>query len=291
VTVQPTDQAGSEAGRSLVLEAKYGRVTGMCWVGLRYLVCGTDTGGVVVCGTDGGGLRVCREVRCSTGGVACVESVGGGGGGGGGGGAGLVAVGYRDGCVRVFAVCENEKEENNIDENEGLRLHSVIQCPEAGLSVACLGVKPVADDGLVVVLVGYGGCGGELGRRKLVGYWYDETRFRWERQAGLGGLEGLEGLDGALEIADIAWSPLMGRETERVAVAVGTDVVVYGLGGSVDGISVSEPERLRHADEVCQVRWNATGTWLAASTRGNEVCLWRPDLSGQWRMLNVITGS
>ena len=206
----------------------------------------------------------------------------------------MVAVGYRDGCVRVFAVCENEKEnekekeENNSNENEGLRLHSVIQCPEAGLAVACLGVKPVADDGLVVVLVGYGG---ELGRRKLVGYWYDEKRFRWERQAGLGGLGGLGGLDGALEIADIAWSPLMGRETERVAVAVGTDVVVYGLGGSVDGISVSEPERLRHADQVCQVRWNSTGTWLAASTRGNEGCLWRPDLSGQWRMLNVVTGS
>lgn len=46
---------------------------------------------------------------------------------------------------------------------------------------------------------------------------------------------------------------------------------------------------LPHPSPVAQLEWNLTGNWLAAST-GNKVFMWRPDLAGEWRLLNTITG-
>lgn len=48
--------------------------------------------------------------------------------------------------------------------------------------------------------------------------------------------------------------------------------------------------RLQHSAAVWQVEWNLLGSWLAASTEGGEVCMWRPDLSGEWLLLNRIVG-
>lgn len=48
--------------------------------------------------------------------------------------------------------------------------------------------------------------------------------------------------------------------------------------------------RLQHTAGVWQIEWNMLGSWLAASTEGREVCMWRPDLSGEWLLLNRITG-
>lgn len=48
--------------------------------------------------------------------------------------------------------------------------------------------------------------------------------------------------------------------------------------------------RLQHAAGVWQIEWNMLGSWLAASTEGGEVCMWRPDLAGEWLLLNRISG-
>ena len=47
---------------------------------------------------------------------------------------------------------------------------------------------------------------------------------------------------------------------------------------------------LEHSAPVWRVEWNLLGTWLAASTEGSEVCLWRPDLLGEWLLVNKIVG-
>ena len=44
------------------------------------------------------------------------------------------------------------------------------------------------------------------------------------------------------------------------------------------------------AADVWQVEWNLLGSWLAASTEGGEVLMWRPDLSGEWLLLNRLFG-
>ena len=42
---------------------------------------------------------------------------------------------------------------------------------------------------------------------------------------------------------------------------------------------------------VRQVRWNGLGSWLAVSTHGGEVQLWRSDLGGSWSRLTCISGA
>lgn len=53
---------------------------------------------------------------------------------------------------------------------------------------------------------------------------------------------------------------------------------------------VEQLTRLQHAAEVWQVEWNLLGSWLAASTDAGDVCLWRPDLGGEWLLLNRVVG-
>lgn len=48
--------------------------------------------------------------------------------------------------------------------------------------------------------------------------------------------------------------------------------------------------RLQHAAAVWQLEWNMLGSWLAASTEAGDVCMWRPDLGGEWLLLNRIVG-
>ncbi len=47
---------------------------------------------------------------------------------------------------------------------------------------------------------------------------------------------------------------------------------------------------LEHAHPIWRVEWNMLGNWLAASTENSEVCLWRPDLMGEWLLVNRIVG-
>ena len=90
------------------------------------------------------------------------------------------------------------------------------------------------------------------------------------------------------QIAAIAWAPLSGRNEELIAVAVGSIVKLYGLRGALSDVRVAELGTLEHSAAVWQVKMNMTGTWLAASTDDNEVCMWRPDLAGDWVLQNKI---
>ncbi len=47
---------------------------------------------------------------------------------------------------------------------------------------------------------------------------------------------------------------------------------------------------LQHSAPVWQVSWNVFGNWFAASTEDAEVCMWRPDLSGEWKLVHRIVG-
>lgn len=55
-------------------------------------------------------------------------------------------------------------------------------------------------------------------------------------------------------------------------------------------LQVEELARLQHTAAVRQVEWNLLGSWLAASTEAGDVCMWRPDLGGEWLLLNRVVG-
>ena len=89
-------------------------------------------------------------------------------------------------------------------------------------------------------------------------------------------------------MADVAWAPPMGRPHDLVAVAAGPAVLLWRLQNAGDGLQGVQVAALQHAAGVRQVEWNMLGSWLAASTEGCEVCLWRPDLSGEWLLLSKV---
>ncbi|EFN52103.1 hypothetical protein CHLNCDRAFT_139397 [Chlorella variabilis] len=91
---------------------------------------------------------------------------------------------------------------------------------------------------------------------------------------------------GGRPVADVAWAPAMGRPCDVVAVAAGATVLLWELWGTADGLQSRQLVRLQHATPVWQVAWNPLGNWLAASIEGREVCMWRPDLGGEWLLLS-----
>lgn len=60
--------------------------------------------------------------------------------------------------------------------------------------------------------------------------------------------------------------------------------------GTLRPAQVERVAVLEHSHPVWQVDFNLLGSWLAASTEGGEVCLWRPDLLGEWLLANKIVG-
>jgi hypothetical protein len=89
-------------------------------------------------------------------------------------------------------------------------------------------------------------------------------------------------------ISAVAWAPRLGRPYDIIAIASGSRVVLWSLVGAVDSFEVERMAVLDHDHDVWQLGWNMLGNWLAASTEGGEVCMWRPDLSGEWLLLNKI---
>lgn len=136
------------------------------------------------------------------------------------------------------------------------------------------------------MLVGYVTGNAPSSKSHLRAYCYNAHHFCWE-DVSLGIDVGCAGHPGS-QIAAIAWAPLAGRNEELVAVAVGSVVKLYGLRGSLSDVRVEDVGTLVHTAAVWQVKMNMTGTWLAASTDDNEVCMWRPDLAGEWVLLNRI---
>ena len=311
-----------DVSTSLVDTSALGAITSMCWIGDgqgHVIVCGTEKGVVMLysegknerVGVSNAGYGMVGEVkRYSSSAVVCVERVDIR--------AGmcmpnpsstalsapppapstLVAVGYRDGVVRVF-------ECTGMDDGTVLKLHSVIQCPVDGTrtQVACMASSsfscplpaPTApnasagDSRTLVLLVGYvkgSAPSPTIPESLLRAYHYNARHFCWEDVA-LGIDAGGVGPPGS-QIAAIAWAPLSGRDEELIAVAVGPIVKLYGLRGALSDVRVAELGTLEHSAAVWQVKMNMTGTWLAASTDDNEVCMWRPDLAGDWVLQNKI---
>lgn len=91
-------------------------------------------------------------------------------------------------------------------------------------------------------------------------------------------------------VSVIAWAPRLGRPYDLIAAASGHRVTLWSLSGAIDALEVERIAVLDHDHDVWQLGWNMLGNWLAASTEGGEVCMWRPDLAGEWLLLNKITG-
>jgi hypothetical protein len=321
----PSDR---DVSTSLIDTSAHGAITSMCWIGVgqgHVIVCGTEKG-VVMAYSEGKNERVGisnaeygmvgEMKRYSSNAVVCVErvdtrtsmsrpssssiqalastattSIPA---------STLVAVGYRDGVVRLF-------ECTGMDDDVVLRLHSVIQCPVDGdtTQTACIASSSFSsslpspsvpasstsaeDSTTLVLLIGYVTGFAHSSESLLRAYRYNACHFYWEDVA-LGIDVAGVGPPGS-QIAAIAWAPLVGRNEELVAVAVGSVVKLYGLRGALSDVRVEEMGTLEHTAAVWQVKMNMTGTWLAASTDGNEVCMWRPDLAGDWVLLNRIVAS
>ena len=283
---------------SMVVESTSGTVTVMEWLGVEHgnvLVCGTDTGVVLVYSED---PDECRDgcaaawygmrdvLRYSTSAVTCMKavdlalSVGGGP---------VVAVGYNDGTIRLFEYCGGGsigigwkgRSPIGIDDETQKTLwsvHSVISCP-VSLCRACLCIDiKYGREAVTVLVAGYEGCGAP----QL--YAYDAMSFMWQHVDMDVSLFSGTGVDA------VAWAPLMGREHDLIAVATGSDVTLWSVSGPLDDMHIERVAVLNHDTDVWQLGWNVTGTWLAASTDANMVCLWRPDLGGEWKLLHTIEG-
>ena len=121
---------------------------------------------------------------------------------------------------------------------------------------------------------------------------FREELLRWEKVQKLN-LSQDSTIDGTNQrgISAVAWAPRLGRPCDLIAVASGPRVILWSLTGAVDALEVERIAVLDHEHDVWQLGWNMLGNWLAASTEGGEVCMWRPDLSGEWLLLNKITSS
>jgi WD40 repeat protein len=123
---------------------------------------------------------------------------------------------------------------------------------------------------------------------------FREQLLRWEQVQKLTSSDSntMDNGDGSNQqgISAVSWAPRLGRPYDLIAVASGPRVVIWSLSGAVDALEVERIAVLDHDHDVWQLGWNMLGNWLAASTEGGEVCLWRPDLSGEWLLLNKITG-
>ena len=60
-------------------------------------------------------------------------------------------------------------------------------------------------------------------------------------------------------------------------------------------LQVSKAGVLEHGAKICQIEWNASGTWLAVATDDGRLSLWRQNLLGSWKLVStteaVIPGS
>jgi WD40 repeat protein len=185
----------------------------------------------------------------------------------------VVAAAYADGFVRLF-------EASAPLDAPSWDLHSELRAGEGGR--ACTSVSWRGHDPALPPLLAAGTAGGG------VQVWmFRRSLLRWERAAQLG--SAADDYQGC-PVAAVAWAPTLGRPAELVAAAAGTRVVLWALRGAADALEAERVAVLEHEHGVWQLGWNLLGSWLAASTEGGEVCMWRPDLSGEWLLLNKIQG-
>lgn len=184
----------------------------------------------------------------------------------------VVAVAYADGFLRMYSAIENVDGDSN---KNCWELHTEIATTRRG--GACTSVDWHAHiDGIPPLLVvGTATEGADI-------WMLQQSLMRWHRLAHLGDD------DGHLSVLAVAWAPPMGRPMELIAVSTGAEVLLWSMRGPVDDPEIDKVAVLKHDSPVWQVKWNFFGNWLAASTNFKQVCLWRPDFTGEWLLLHTI---
>ncbi|KAI7846335.1 hypothetical protein COHA_000172 [Chlorella ohadii] len=189
----------------------------------------------------------------------------------------LLAAAYADGFVRLFEASELLAAPSWDLQNQ-FRVAGSGSSGSGGGAATALSWRQPAPGLPPLLVAGTAQAGAQI-------WYYQQQLMRWELAATLGSPQDY----GSKPVADVAWAPTLGRPFDIVAVAAGPTVLLWKLTGAADSLQAEQLARLQHTAGVWQVEWNMLGSWLAASTEGGEVCMWRPDLSGEWLLLNRIT--
>lgn len=247
-------------------------LTCICWAAPDFgnVVCGgTADGSIFIWAQAPGGPWTCRaDIKASSKAAtaACFAPVQLGP---------LVAVTFADGYVRTFLA-------SSPLDSESWDLHSELQVGRCAGGATSLSWREPQDPSLPPLLA----VGTATGAVEI--WMYSQQLLRWEHVLRLGNTPTPDSSD--YPITALAWAPTLGRPVDLIAVASGRRVEVRSLRGAVDAMEVDTVAVLEHDHSVWKLGWNIFGTWLACSTEGGEICMWRPDLAGEWLLLNKIIG-
>lgn len=183
-----------------------------------------------------------------------------------------LAVAYADGFVRCFQA-------SSLLAPTTWELHNLFQVG-SGRAATSLSWRQPEPNVLPLLLVGTATAGAQI-------WMYQERLMSWTQAATLGSLQDYEGNP----VADVAWAPAVGRPCDIAAVAAGPVVLLWQVQGVADAPQYHQLARLQHAASVSRLEWHLLSSWLAVSTEKGEVCMWRPDLSGEWLLLSRIVGT
>ncbi|KAN0035671.1 hypothetical protein ACTA71_004955 [Dictyostelium dimigraforme] len=97
---------------------------------------------------------------------------------------------------------------------------------------------------------------------------------------------------GSRAIHDVCWAPNMGRSYHLIATASKDHKVrIWKLSSDRSKMELKEIMRKDdHKSEVWRVEWNITGTILASSGDDGNVCLWKCNMNGEWKLFSLISG-
>ncbi|KAG7673743.1 hypothetical protein Ndes2437B_g01908 [Nannochloris sp. 'desiccata'] len=192
----------------------------------------------------------------------------------------IVSIAFSDGSVKLF-IAASSLNAVSWDPHSEFQLD---RDAKACTSVSWREFDPALPPLLAIGSAGGGGCG-EV-------WMFREQLLRWEQVQQLKSSSPDMDDDGSNNnqggISAVAWAPRLGRPYDLIAVASGHRVTLWSLTGAVDALEVKRVAVLDHDHDVWQLGWNMLGNWLAASTDGGEVCMWRPDLAGEWLQKNLI---
>jgi WD40 repeat protein len=191
----------------------------------------------------------------------------------------IVSIAFSDGSVKLYIAASPL---NAVSWDP----HSEFQLHREAKACTCVSWRELDPTLPPLLAVGSSGEGyGEI-------WMFREQLLRWEQVQQLKlphDSNSMDDTDGNA-ITAVAWAPRLGRPYDLVAIAAGRRVTLWSLFGAVDALEIERIASLDHDHDVWQLGWNMLGNWLAASTEGGEVCMWRPDLAGEWLLLNKITG-
>ncbi|KAN0027170.1 hypothetical protein ACTFIU_009855 [Dictyostelium citrinum] len=97
---------------------------------------------------------------------------------------------------------------------------------------------------------------------------------------------------GSRAIHDVCWAPNMGRSYHLIATASKDHKVrIWKLSSERSRMELKEVMRKDdHKSEVWRVEWNIAGTILASSGDDGNVCLWKCNMNGEWKLFSLISG-